>query len=124
METRQDQPFPPVSSVREAGTGVHPNSAPSTEGVFVPSLGLKNPPANAGDVGSIPGSRRSPWRRKWQPPPVFLPGDPIHRGAWWATVHGVAKSHSHLSDYTAATTGLPVPSLCSGSDSVKGMHGR
>ena len=50
--------------------------------------------------------------------------DPIHRGAWWATVHGVAKSHSHLSDYTAATTGLPVPGLCSGSDSVKGMHGR
>ena len=28
----------------------------------------------AGDVGSIPGSGRSPWRRKWQPTPVFLPG--------------------------------------------------
>ena len=36
---------------------------------------VKNPPANAGDagdMGSIPGSERSPWRRKWQPTPVFL----------------------------------------------------
>ena len=28
---------------------------------------------------------------KWQPTPVFLPGDPTDRGAWWPTVHGVAK---------------------------------
>ena len=36
-------------------------------------LVIKNPLANAGDVGSIPGSGRSLWRRKWQPAPVFLP---------------------------------------------------
>ena len=36
---------------------------------------LKNPPANAGDMSSIPESERSPWRRKWQPTPVFLPGE-------------------------------------------------
>ena len=35
---------------------------------------VKNPPANAGDVGLIPGSRRSPGRGKQQPTPVFLPG--------------------------------------------------
>ena len=35
---------------------------------------VNNPPANAGDVGSIPGSERFPWRREWQPTPVFLPG--------------------------------------------------
>ena len=29
---------------------------------------------NAGDPGSIPGLGRAPWRRKWQPTPVFLPG--------------------------------------------------
>ena len=37
---------------------------------------VKNPPANAGDtrdIGLIPGSGRFPWRRKWQPTPVFLP---------------------------------------------------
>ena len=35
---------------------------------------VKNPPANAGDTHSIPGSRRFPWRRTWQSTPVFLPG--------------------------------------------------
>ena len=30
---------------------------------------------NAGDRGSIPGSERSPGRRKWQPTPVLLPGE-------------------------------------------------
>ena len=37
---------------------------------------VKNMPANAGDVGSIPGSGRSPGEgRKWQPSPVFSPGE-------------------------------------------------
>ena len=35
---------------------------------------VKNPPVNAGDMGLIPGSEKIPWRRKWQPTPVFLPG--------------------------------------------------
>ena len=35
---------------------------------------VENPPANAGDTSSIPGLGRSPWRRNWQPTPVFLPG--------------------------------------------------
>ena len=34
---------------------------------------VKNPPANAGDPGLIP--RKISWRRKWQPTPVFLPGE-------------------------------------------------
>ena len=36
---------------------------------------VKNSPTNAGDLGSIPGSRRPPWRRAWQAIPVFLPGE-------------------------------------------------
>ena len=39
---------------------------------------VKNLPANARDAkdtGSIPGLGRSPWRRKWQPTPVSLPGE-------------------------------------------------
>ena len=41
-----------------------------------------------------PGIRKIPWRMKWQPTPVFLPGK-FHgeRRAWWATVHRVAKRH-------------------------------
>ena len=37
-----------------------------------------------------PWVRKIPWRRKWQPTPVFFPGKP-HRGAWWATVPGGCK---------------------------------
>ena len=36
---------------------------------------IKNPPANAGDVGSISGFRKSSWRRKWPPTSVFWPGE-------------------------------------------------
>ena len=35
----------------------------------------KESACNAEDTGLIPGSRRFPWRRKWQPTPVFLPGE-------------------------------------------------
>ena len=41
---------------------------------FPGSSVVKNLPANAGDIGLIPGSGRVPWIRKWQPTPVFLPG--------------------------------------------------
>ena len=34
----------------------------------------KESACNAGDIDSMPRSGRSPWRRKWQPTPVFLPG--------------------------------------------------
>ena len=37
-----------------------------------------------------PQVRKIPWRREWQPTPVFLPGQ---NGAWWATVHSAAKRH-------------------------------
>ena len=40
-----------------------------------------------------------PWRRKWQPTPVFLPGKSMDRGAWQATVHEVAKD-SDTSEHT------------------------
>ena len=36
-----------------------------------------------------PWIRKIPWRRKWQPTPVFLPENSMERGAWQATVHGV-----------------------------------
>ena len=36
------------------------------------------------------------WRRKWQPTPVFLPGESQGWGAWWAAVYGVAQSRTRL----------------------------
>ena len=53
---------------------------------------------NAGDLGSTPGSGRSPWRREWLPTPVFLPGIFHEQRSLWATVHRVTKSWIRLSD--------------------------
>ena len=58
---------------------------------------VKNPPANAGDerdVGSIPVLGRSPRVRNRNPFQYSCLENSMDRGAWWATVHGVAKSHT------------------------------
>jgi len=44
-----------------------------------------------------PWVKKLPWRRKWQHTPVFSPGS-TDRGTWRATVHGVAKSQTWVSD--------------------------
>ena len=59
------------------------------------ALVLKNPPANAGDIkdmGSISGPGRSPGGGPGNPLQYFCLENPMHRGAWQAIVHGVAKS--------------------------------
>ena len=56
---------------------------------------VKNLSANAGDIremGSIPGSGRSPGKRNDNPLQYSCLEDPMDRGAWWVTVHRVAKS--------------------------------
>ena len=52
----------------------------------------KNPPANAGDAGLIPGLGRSPGGENGDPLQYSCWDNPLDRGAWWAIVHGVAKS--------------------------------
>ena len=52
---------------------------------------IKNPPADAGDENLIPGSGRSPREEKGNPLQYSCLGNPMDRGAWWATTHGVAK---------------------------------
>jgi len=57
---------------------------------------VKNQPGNAGDIrdmGSIPGSGRSPGGGHGNPLQYSCLENPMDRGAWTATVHGVAKSH-------------------------------
>ena len=44
-------------------------------GAFPGGSEVKESACNAGDLGSIPGLGKIPWRRKWQPTPVFLPGE-------------------------------------------------
>ena len=51
----------------------------------------KNLPANAGDVGSVPGLGRSPGEGNGNPLQYSCLEKPMDREAWWATVHGVTK---------------------------------
>ena len=66
---------------------VSPTSPPHVPGGSV----VKNPPANAGDTGSIPGSGRSPGEGNGNPRQYSCLGNPMDRGGWWATVHAVAR---------------------------------
>ena len=66
---------------------------------------VKNPPANEGDtrdtrVNLCVGKTR--WERKQKPTLVSCLGNPVNRGAWWITVHGVATCRTQLSMRTDA----------------------
>ena len=52
---------------------------------------VKNPPANIGDAGSIPGSGRSPGGGNGNPLQYSCLENPTDRGVWQIIVHGVAK---------------------------------
>ena len=66
---------------------------------------VKASACNVGDPGLIPGSGRSPGEGNGNPLQYSCLGNPMDRGAWWATVHGVAKSRTQLSDFTFAFKG-------------------
>ena len=62
---------------------------------------VKNLPANAGatgDLGSIAGSGRSPGGGNGNPLQYSCLENPMDRGAWLATAHGVTKSQTQLTD--------------------------
>ena len=58
----------------------------------------KESACNAGDLGSIPGAGRSPGERNGNPLQYSCLENSMDREAWWATVHGVAKSQTRLRD--------------------------
>ena len=58
---------------------------------------VKNLPANAGDTGSIPRLGRSSGEQNGNPLQYSCLGNPMDRGTWQATVHGVSKSRTWLS---------------------------
>ena len=78
---------------------------------------VKNPPASAGDVGSILGSGRSPGEGNGNPLQYFCLGNPMDRGAWQATMgsqrvrHDLAtkeQQHIHVLEYYQQLTGKKV----------------
>ena len=62
---------------------------------------VRDPPANAGNVGLIPGSRRYPGEGIGYLLQYSCLGNLMDRGAWWATVHGVTKSQTQLSRHAS-----------------------
>ena len=65
-------------------------------GVSQVALVVKNPPADAGDVGSIPGLARSPEGGHGNPLQYSCLENPMDRGAWLPTVHTVVQSQTRL----------------------------
>ena len=61
---------------------------------------VKASASNAGDPGSISGSGRSSGEGNGNPLQYSCLENPMVGGAWWATVHGVAKSQTRLSNFT------------------------
>ena len=62
---------------------------------------VKNPPVNARNSGSIPRLGRSPGEGNGNPLQCTCLENPMDGRAWWATVHGVAKSRTLLSDFSS-----------------------
>ena len=60
---------------------------------------VKNPPANAGDLDSMPELGGSPGEGNGNPLQYSCLENSMDGGAWWATVHGVAKSQTRLSNF-------------------------
>ena len=59
---------------------------------------VENPPANAGDMGLIPGLGRSPGEGNGNPLQYSCLGNLMDRGAWWAAVYEVTKICTQLRD--------------------------
>ena len=62
---------------------------------------VKTLPADAGHLGSIPGSGRSPGEGNGNPLQYSSLGNSMDRGTWWVIVRRVAKSRTRLSDFTS-----------------------
>ena len=85
--------------------GPHPHDANSPSGIsscsgFPGGSEGEASARNAGDLGSTPGSGRSPGEGNGNPLQYSCLENPMDGGAWWATVHGAAKSHTRLSAFT------------------------
>ena len=99
--------FHPVSrALKDMLLACHSSIVTSNSKFVMQALGFpggsdgKESARNAGDPGSIPGSGKSPGEGNGNPLQYSCLGNPMDRGTWWATVHGVTKSQTQLSDFT------------------------
>ena len=81
-------------SYRESLIGIRPPESIMRD--FPGGSVVKNPPANAGDAGSVPGLGRSPGEANSNPFQYFCLGNSMDRGAWLATVMWSPKSQTQF----------------------------
>ena len=72
------------------------------ESSFPGGLVVKNPPANAGDTGSTLGWKDSLEEEMATLSQYSCLGNPMDRGAWWATVHSITESWTRLKQLSTA----------------------
>ena len=83
------------------GEGIRKSVRPKVAALGFPGGSeVKASACNAGDLGSFPGLGRSPGEENGNPLQYSCLENPMDGGAWWATVHGVAKSWTRLSNLT------------------------
>ena len=87
-------PFNLSSVSNSVFNAIHKSSCPGGSEV-------KASACNVGDLGLIPRSGRSPGEGNGNPLQYSFMVNPMDGGAWWATVHGVTKSQTRLSDFTS-----------------------
>ena len=84
---------------------------------FPDGSGVKNLPANAGDVGSIPGSGRSPGGGHGDPLQYSCQGNSMDRGAWWATYSPQGHKELDMTEHACSIVNTllePLDVLCEG----------
>ena len=106
-ERHKEKPFQTMHSVSPAWSGCHQSQRillekqmlrPLSQSCGLPRLPCKESACSAGDPGLIPGSGRSPGGGNSNPLQSSCLENSMDRGAWQATVHGVAKSWTRLND--------------------------
>ena len=87
-------PVPELSKTTHCKPGLYNKSFLTSPSRFPGGSDGKEPACNAGDLGSIPGSGRSPGEGLGYPLQYSCLEIPMDRGAWLAAVHGVAKDRT------------------------------
>ena len=91
---------PSFCHAAEQATPANLHRVPGTGQGLPWKLTSKESSGNAGEGDSIPGSGRSPGQGNGNPVQYSCLENPMDGGAWRATVHGVAKSQTRLSNFT------------------------
>ena len=108
---KNDLSIPIQSCMSSSMTPLPHTQHPFNNSYFLGGSVVKNPPANAGDMSSVPESGRSPGEDDGNSLQYSCLENPVDREAWKATIHGIAKSRTWLNVHACIITGT-WPCVC------------